>query len=152
MKNLKAKTQKGFSLVELMVVIAIIAILAAVAIPMYSNYTTRARIGSEISKVGGVKADVSEALNHGSTLPSTLTNINRDPEIAYDANGNISISMDANGDGTADATTGPNFVRLSPTKNSGSVTWTCTGSGFTQSQLPSNCTVSGSSVAVTQMT
>ncbi|MDE4986322.1 prepilin-type N-terminal cleavage/methylation domain-containing protein, partial [Francisella tularensis subsp. holarctica] len=50
---MKKKMKKGFSLVELMVVIAIIAILAAVAIPLYSNYTTRAPLGSDLSALGG---------------------------------------------------------------------------------------------------
>lgn len=56
-----------------MVVIAIIAILSAVAVPMYANYTTRAKIASEVSKIGGVKADIAEQislsnLNSGDTI------------------------------------------------------------------------------------
>jgi type IV pilus assembly protein PilA len=149
MKNLKAKTQKGFSLVELMVVIAIIAILAAVAIPMYSNYTTRARVGSAITSVGGLKAEIGEILNTNDTIPTANANITRDPNVAYNNTGAISLSLTGTGEATADATTGPNFVRLTPTKGSGSITWACSASGFTASQVPSTCTIG--SGAVTQM-
>ena len=146
---MKKQMQKGFSLVELMVVIAIIAILAAVAIPMYSNYTTRARVSSEIAKVGGTKADVAEALNSGDTV--TVATYSKDANVAYASNGDISLSLDANGAATAAANTGPNYIKLSPTKGSGSITWTCTGSGFTQSQMPSTCGIASGSAAVTQV-
>ncbi|MDE5007179.1 prepilin-type N-terminal cleavage/methylation domain-containing protein, partial [Francisella tularensis subsp. holarctica] len=59
---MKNKMQKGYSIVELMLVIAIIAILAAVAIPMYSNYTTRAQLGFDLSALGGAKATVAEKI------------------------------------------------------------------------------------------
>lgn len=74
MKNLKAKTQKGFSLVELMVVIAIIAILAAVAIPMYSNYITRAKVVSALNAIAKAKTEIVEKITDRVT--PTDANIN----------------------------------------------------------------------------
>ncbi|MED7819365.1 MULTISPECIES: pilin [unclassified Francisella] len=63
------KTNKGFSLVELMVVIAIIAILAAIAIPMYSAYTTRAKIADILGQEDPVKQQVYDyILENGNTL------------------------------------------------------------------------------------
>jgi len=54
----KRNNQKGFTLVELMIVIAIIGILAAVAMPMYTDYTNKARFSSVIGMTGGVKQAV----------------------------------------------------------------------------------------------
>ena len=152
MKNLKAKNQKGFSLVELLVVIAIIAILAAVAIPMYQNYTTRARVANEISAVGGLKADISTLISTKDEVPESYNNISRPDNAAYDNSGNISVSVDAIGQATDNPRNGPAFVKITPTKGSGSITWACTASGLTQSQLPAGCSaVTSGSVQVTQM-
>lgn len=63
MKKLSTKL-KGFSLVELMIVIAIIAILATVAIPLYKNYNERAKMAGAINSIGGVKADIEDDINN----------------------------------------------------------------------------------------
>ncbi|MBY7733992.1 prepilin-type N-terminal cleavage/methylation domain-containing protein [Francisella philomiragia] len=155
---MKKKMQKGFSLVELMVVIAIIAILAAVAIPMYSNYTTRAKIGTVLAAVGGVKSEIAEkimndgtatgvsssgsgttATFNGSTLPSASGS-----SLGYTtavADGKITMTLTAPVTGT---------ISLEPNYNAtnGAMTWDCTGSAvagsnaMTASQLPSPCSFS----------
>ncbi|MFH6564041.1 prepilin-type N-terminal cleavage/methylation domain-containing protein, partial [Aeromonas caviae] len=51
------KRQSGFTLIELMIVVAIVAILAAIALPAYQNYTNKARFTQAISSAGGIKTE-----------------------------------------------------------------------------------------------
>ena len=70
--------QKGFTLIELMIVIAIIGILAAIAIPAYQNYTIRAQVSEGLSLAGGIETAFDECYaNHGTAGGScaSLTNL-----------------------------------------------------------------------------
>ena len=60
MKNLKQNAQKGFTLIELMIVVAIIGVLAAVALPAYSDYTKRAKVSEVILAASACRVSVSE--------------------------------------------------------------------------------------------
>ncbi len=65
--------QKGFTLIELMIVIAIIGILAAIAIPAYQNYTIRAQVTEGLSLASGIETDVEQYYSNTGNWPSTLT-------------------------------------------------------------------------------
>ena len=62
MKKMQKKQQKGFTLIELMIVVAIIGILAAIAIPAYQDYVTRSKWSDRLSVVGAMKLAIGECL------------------------------------------------------------------------------------------
>ena len=151
MKKSQNKVQKGFSLVELMVVIAIIAILAAVAIPMYSNYTTRAKISASLAGIGSLKTTIAEQNTAVAASGSTATPLAGVSAVAVDT------AVERNGSSFTTevaATTGEitltytlpviGVIKLTPTIGSDTVNWACTttGTGLSSSNIPSNCSYS----------
>ncbi|GAB3363172.1 pilin [Lysobacter rhizosphaerae] len=65
------KKQQGFTLIELMIVVAIIAILAAIAIPQYNDYTARSQLAEAVTLAGGLKTPVAEAFANDATAANS---------------------------------------------------------------------------------
>jgi len=85
---MKQSAQKGFTLIELMIVVAIIGILAALAIPAYSDYTIKAKVSESASLTGALKAGVEIYFSENGALPDLTDNtVNADNNAWYDALG-----------------------------------------------------------------
>src|SRR5271156_2242393 len=93
--------QKGFTLIELMIVIAIIGILAAIAIPAYQNYTIRAQVTEGLSLAAGWKTAISEYYAQNGAFPTGSTTA------AAGAAGSVSVTGASSGKYVSAVVVGP---------------------------------------------
>lgn len=140
--QIKKQAQKGFTLIELMIVVAIIGILAAIAIPAYQDYIARAQVSEAFVLLDGGKTVVSEACNIAGTCtaaaPVSPAATGKYVSVAAaDVNGVLTATFGA-ASPTASAIQGATVI-LTPTLGAGSITWACSGT-LAAKYKPKSCT------------
>lgn len=145
----KKQAQKGFTLIELMIVIAIIGILAAVALPAYQDYTIRSKISELVIKADGCKTSVAEYFQSQATFPAdiaaagctaTATTWAGTTTVVGTAATSVAITVPAL---AATGTTGNFVLKGTAGATTGDpIIWTCNAAAGTtvpQKYLPATC-------------
>jgi type IV pilus assembly protein PilA len=145
---MKRSMQKGFTLIELMIVVAIIGILAAVALPAYQDYTVRAKVSEVVLAASAGRTTISEFYGTNGHMPANATSaaINDATgskyvaSVAYTTTGSDNATITATAQNIGGSTpSGTVVLTGTGTSATGKVGWTCTAGTMAGKYLPGSC-------------